>query len=41
MLEKAVSEDGAADRMRATIIKLELLGNDAKATKGAGVGAQN
>lgn len=35
VLEKGVAEDGAAGRMRAIIIKLELLGNDAHAAKAA------
>ena len=35
VLEKGVAEDGAAGRMRAIIIKLELIANDASAAKAA------
>ena len=35
VLEKAVAEDGAAGRLRAIIIKLELIGNDVAAAKAA------
>ena len=36
VLEKGVAEDGAAGRLRAIIIKLELLTNDSSAQKAAG-----